>query len=330
MCDEFNLPELTQTEEKYRIKIQSEIIACYNCQPYDSGEPVWIFGEQTEIEDLFYKFNVDEKHWGNIARHLACPECGTQITLGSDLAVKSKYERQLDKFIKDAKTSFVKKIDSFLLYLNLSPLLGYKHPIGKKIWIELEKKRFPTTKLSSNDNFYRARKVNSHDILESSEMLNAPIGKSTEGRYNHSGQSHLYLAERKDTAMMEVVHNVRNCLVWIQEFKLSTDIDNILDLTFDITNISLNDNPLLLSLSMSHSLEETKNNKEFWRPDYFATRYIMDCAKELKYNGIKYNSTRNFYDFNVVLFYPENFKIENVGNPIVEIFKDRESDIFDD
>lgn len=330
MYNEFYTPELTKKEENFRQKIQSEIVACYNCQPYDSGEPVWIHGEQTEIEDLFYKFNVDEKYWDNIVSHLVCQECGTQITLGCDVAVKTKYETQLDKFIKESKKSFLNKIESFLQFLKGSPLLGYKHSVGKTIYKELQLNNFPVTKLSLNENFYRARKVSNHDILESAEMLNAPVGKSTEGRFNHSGQSHLYLAETKETAIKEVVQNLRNCLVWVQEFKLCSDVDNILDLTFDITNISLNDNPLFLSLSLANVLEETKNNNEFWRPDYFITRYIMDCAKELGYSGIKYNSTRSFFDYNVVLFYPESFIIENIGNPLIEIFKETDREIFDD
>ena len=330
MYDELYTPGLTRKEENFRQKIQSDIIACYNCQPYDSGEPVWIHGEKTEIEDLFFKFNVDEKYWENIVSHLVCQECGTQITLGCDVAVKTKYENQLDKFIKESKKSFLNKIESFLKFLNKNSLLGYKHSVGKSIYRELKLNKFPITKLSSNDNFYRARKVSNQDIIESAEMFNAPIGKSTEGRFNHSGQSHLYLAESKETSIKEVVQNLRNCLVWVQEFKLFSEVDNILDLTFDITNISLNDNPLLLSLSLANVLEETKNNNEFWRPDYFITRYIMDCAKELGYSGIKYNSTRSFFSYNVVLFYPESIIIENIGNPLVEIFKKNDLDIFND
>lgn len=329
MHDEFYTPELTKKEENYRKRIQAEIIACYNCQPYDSGEPVWIHGEQTEIEDLFYKFNVDEKYWERIVCHLSCRECGTQITLGSNVAIKTEFDVNLEKFIHEAKRSYIKRLESFLQFLQETPLLGYKHWLGKRIYKELKLNNFPVVKLSCKDAFFRARRVTNHDILQSTEMLNAPIGKSTEGRFNHSGQSHLYLAESKETAIREVVQNLRNCLVWVQEFKLSSDVGNILDLTFDISNIGLNHNPLLLSLSLANVLEETKNNSEFWRPDYFITRYIMDCAKELKYNGIKYNSTKSFNDYNVVLFYPEAFEIENIANPVIEIFKEINRDIFD-
>ncbi|MCL8000781.1 RES family NAD+ phosphorylase, partial [Brucella sp. 21LCYQ03] len=109
---------------------------------------------------------------------------------------------------------------------------------------QLQQNQFPLANVLPSHSFYRARKVTNHDILEINEMLNAPVGKSTEGRFNHSGQSHLYLANTKETAIKEVVQNLKNSLIWVQEFKINSGIDNILDLTFDITNISLNDSPL--------------------------------------------------------------------------------------
>lgn len=320
MYDDFYKEELSKIEENYKIKVQSEIVSCYNCQPYDEGEAVWIHGDKTDIEDLFYKLNVPQKYWENIVEHLIC-QCGTELDLVCDVGVMSKYEKDLDIFVKKSSKSFVRRIKAFVYFLIATPLLGYKHTFGKKMFNELKNNKFPIISLSANDKFFRARKVNSHDIIESSQMLNAPIGKSTEGRFNHSGQSHLYLANTEETAIKEVVYSLENSLVWVQEFEISNDVDNILDLTFDITNIGLNTNPLLLSLSLTNSLEENKNNLENWKPDYFLTRYIMDCAKELKYNGIKYNSSRCYNDFNVVLFYQEEFKIQNIGNPKIEIFK---------
>ncbi|MDP9954785.1 hypothetical protein J2X97_000422 [Epilithonimonas hungarica] len=328
MYDDLYKPELTKIEENYRKKIQSEIISCYNCQPYDEGEPVWIFGNKTEIEDLFYKLNVDDKYWNNIIQHLVC-KCGTELDFGSDVGVKNKYEKDLEIFVKKSNQKFVKKINEFRSLLIKTPLLGYQNSFGKAIYKELKNNTFPIISLSSNEFFFRARKVSNHDIIESHQMLNAPTGKSTEGRFNHSGQSHLYLANTEETAIKEVAYNFNNCLVWVQEFEFLNDIDNILDLTFDITNLSLNTNPLLLSLSLSNSLEENENNIDNWRPDYFLTRFIMDCAKSLNYNGIKYNSSRNAYDFNLVLFYPDNFNIQNIGNPKIEILKKIDVDIFD-
>jgi len=327
MFDEYKT-ELTKKEENYRKKIQSEIVSCYNCQPYDSGEPVWIYGEKTEIEELFYKFNVEDKYWENISGHLTC-SCGTELELGCDVGVKSKYDKDLAAFINSNK-KLVSKINLFIKFLSTTPLLAYKHNIGKSIFNQLKTNQFPITSINLNDKFFRARRVNGNDIIESHQMLSAPIGKSSEGRFNHSGQSYLYLASSEETAIREVTYKLKDSLVWIQEFEVSCDVSNILDLTFDITNIGLNVNPLLLSLCMANALDENKNNVGFWRPDYFLTRYIMDCAKELNYNGIKYNSTRYYSEFNIVIFNPEKYKTINIGNPKVKIFKSLDHQVFND
>ncbi|MCL8000782.1 hypothetical protein M8994_21570, partial [Brucella sp. 21LCYQ03] len=90
-------------------------------------------GDQTEIEDLFYKFNIEPKHWENIISHIVCHGCGTNITLGCDVAVKTKYDIKFEDFIKNCRKSFLKKVESFNDFLQDTPLLGYKHPIGKRI-----------------------------------------------------------------------------------------------------------------------------------------------------------------------------------------------------
>ena len=321
--------ELTSKEERLKNKIQKEIAYCYNCQPYDCGEPVWIYGDRTDIQYLFYRLNIDEEYWNKILDHLFCP-CGNEtLTLSCDVGVRTKYEKDLENFVNNSNKAFVKKIENFTKLLENTPFLGYGDSFGKKLYKELKGGQFPVTAINPNESYFRARKVNNHDILESNKMLNAPQGKPTEGRFNHSGQSYLYLAENKETAIKEVAQNDKNFLVWLQEFKFKRKVDKILDLTFDITNISLGENPLLVALSLTNSLKKHKNNLDYWRPDYFITRYIMDCAKEFGYNGIKYNSTKSTHDFNIVLFYSQEQEILNIGEPIIEISRDKKKEVFD-
>jgi len=320
---------LTLKEERLRDKIQKEILSCYNCQPYDCGEPVWIHGERTDVEDLFYSFNIHEKYWDAILEYLFCP-CGTELdTLDCQVGIQSKYEKDLNKFINDASKLYKKKIEIFINLLENTPFLGFKDSFGKKLYKEIETGKFPVTELNIDECYFRARKVNSHDILESSKMLNAPKGKPTEGRFNHSGQSYLYLTENKETAIKEVAQKDKSFLVWYQEFKLERKVEGVLDLTYDLDLISLSSNPLLIILFLTNSLEKFENNLDNWRPDYFITRFIMDCAKDLGYKGIKYNSTKSRNDFNIVLFYPHELELLKIGDPLIEIFKDEDREIFD-
>ena len=105
-----------------------------------------------------------------------------------------------------------------------------------------------------------------------------------------------------------------------QEFEILEAVDNILDLSFDWSNLTPSTSLLLLSLKVKDSISRSDRNKELWKPDYFLTRYIMDCAKELGYNGIKYNSIKDRIEFNLVLFYRDKIKIKAIGKPKIEIF----------
>jgi hypothetical protein len=190
----------------------------------------------------------------------------------------------------------------------------------------------PIISINQNSKFYRGRLSANSNILNSDDFLNAPIGKSSEGRFNHNGQSHLYLCDVKEGAMLEVVSEG---LVWIQEFKFNKIVNNILNLKFESDEISISTNALLISLHFSNALTKYDNNTENWKPDYFITRFIMDCARNNGYNGIIYNSIKHFNASNLVLFYPNEIDIKTVGNPEIlkqnsQNFSTREFNLLED
>ncbi len=73
--DEEDKPKLTAKEEGFRKKIQSQIAYCTYCQPYDGGEPVWIFGTRAELDELFEHYDVPPEYLKRIMKHLHCPNC---------------------------------------------------------------------------------------------------------------------------------------------------------------------------------------------------------------------------------------------------------------
>jgi len=56
--------------EEYIDEIQPEIVYCYNCQPYEGGEPIWIMGRKCNLEELFNKYEVPENIRGEVADEL--------------------------------------------------------------------------------------------------------------------------------------------------------------------------------------------------------------------------------------------------------------------
>lgn len=323
--DEFNLPELTKKEERLKNKVQSKIEYCLYCQPYDEGEAVWIYGDRIDLYDLMDDCKVPEESKERIAKHLYCPYCThSNFTLGLEVGVKTKFEKEVDAHMDEVYGLYGGEVRELESLLEQYPLLAYQNSLAKRIHKEINQRKLPVT--SINGRFFRARKVESSEVISSRKMYNPPVGKPSEGRFNHAGQSHLYLANEKATAIKEVINDEHAVLVWTQEFEISQSVDHILDLSFDWGMLTPSTSTLLLSLKVYNTIGRNDRNKENWKPDYFLTRYIMDCAKQAGYNGIKYNSTKDEYNFDLVLFYPEKVKIKAVGKPSIEIFLNKQEE----
>jgi len=321
--DEFYKPDLSPKEESQLEKLQSQVENCIYCQPYDDGEPFWILGEKTELEDLLSDLKIPEKSWDKINQHLHCPYCGNEsFDRYSDVGIKTRFDKEVEKHLDEVEKLYGKEVKKFEEYLEKNPFLAYSQRFAKRIYKEIKNKELPVTRIKGK--FFRARKVSGAEVLNIEGMYNPPIGKPQEGRFNHAGQSHLYLSNDKNTAIKEVVTNENSLLVWCQEFEIKKEIENVLDLTFDWNKLTPSTSTLLLSITLNNSISRSDRNKELWRPDYFLTRYIMDCAKELGYEGIKYDSTKNISEYNLVLFHRDKIQIEPIGKPKIEIFMNRD------
>ena len=111
--DEFYKPELSATEDAIMSKLQEQIHYCLNCQPRDSGEWIWIYGERHDLEDLLDEYELEEKQKDKIVSHLICPFCGTQLDRGYEVGLKGidDYEYENNYF---TILDFVKKINEQL------------------------------------------------------------------------------------------------------------------------------------------------------------------------------------------------------------------------
>ncbi len=136
----FYKPELTKKQEHYKNNLQSLIHYCLYCQPYDDGDPVWIYGDRTELTELLYDSEIPEKDWANILPHLYCPFCGHENFVPSlDVGLKTKFEIEVDEHLDSVSKKFDKQIKKFEEELEKTPLLAYKNSFAKKIYKELKK-----------------------------------------------------------------------------------------------------------------------------------------------------------------------------------------------
>lgn len=313
------LPQLNKTAEKYREKAQQRLKYCITCQPYDGGDYIWILGTKTTVDEIFEDINIPEKYREDIAAHLVCPYCGKSgfeqfEVSGTEDADDIEGARQLKLIEK-----FAIKLETLRIHLETYPSLALAHPWGKKIRKDILDSRENSIKIPLQQ-WSRARLVKHSKVFEQSDMIAPGVGLSSGGRFHHQGQSVLYLAENESLAMMETLDKPEEpSLIWVQKYKQKYIIEDILDLRYNWEMLGQIESEVLQALLASRFIfEKVENRTSNWRPQYFLTNFIADCAREAGFRGIIYSSSRTTGN-NLVLFDPNHPSVEPFENPQVFI-----------
>lgn len=307
-----------KTAEEYAELIQEEIKFCDTCQPYDGGEVVWILGDRVWIGDLFCEYEVPEELWDEVASLLSCPNCGREdLGSGEDVGVASQWEIERDNFVDKARKDYGKQIIELRRHLESYVSLGLAGKLGQEIMDDIqriaENNSLNCTKVSGF--YYKARTVTGSKVFTIADTGAAPQGLSEEGRFNHAGQSVLYIASIEYGAALEVIDDMEQpALLWMQKYSLD-DVAPLLDLAVDWNEISTAHSPLLVALSNTGVLtEQVEDKKSKWKPQYFLTRFVADCARQAGMKGIVYNSARS-WSKNIALFEPNTCPMVPDGEP---------------
>lgn len=319
--DDF-LPILNKTAQRYLEKVQEDVKYCPSCQPYDGGSYIWILGEETTLEEIFEEYDVPEKHREDIASHIVCGNCGaSNFDPYSVVGKEESFNLETKDKIRNAERKFGRQIDELQSHLEKYPSLALSTKLGRRIYKEILNGNIVSTSIQGR--FFRARPVASDKVYENRDMSAPPVGVARDGRYHHSGQSVLYIADSKETAIGEISEDYyQPGVVWIQEYEVS-GIDKVLDLRSDWDSIVLTDSAILVGILASRLIDQKViDRKSNWKPEYFVTRFIADCARLAGFNGIRYSSTRFFGD-NVVLFDPKEECVRPTGEPIIIVHKPR-------
>lgn len=293
--------------EKYRELIQPNIAYCITCQPYDGGDVIWIFGERTDLEELFDEYEIPDNLREELAANLQCQSCGRELCRNDDIGLKTKSELEADRRWNDWHQNYDWKIDEFGDFLETYPYLGLNHEIGEKLHSTIS--NFPKTDIKE-EIWWRARKPMDGKRLSIEDMY-PPRFPEAEGRFNHYGQSVFYLASTAEAAMIEILHK-DECLAWVQQFCIK-EVSNLLDLSNHIP--AEEDVPILALGLINVKLSSMVPGKESpWKPEYFIPRFIADCAKHQGFNGIIFNSPKH-YERNLVLFNWDKNNILPINEP---------------
>jgi len=315
--------DLPDEVKKYILDVNSEIISCYQCQPYDQeeGDIVWVDGDRYEISDILSDNDVPEELWEDILPYIICPNCGNVFeNISDEVGIMGKYEIEFQQKFDEIVEIAQGKIQSFYDFLARYPYLGAEHEVGKEIIKEIKSMPLKTIK---DKFYYRARKPEDSRVFKQKDMLNPPMTINIpEGRFNHYGQSNLYLGETEKLCAKEIANENKEIL-WMQKFKINL-LTNVLDVSEYIGPTNIDNIPLFFAgLFQSGKISVQKSNKTFWTPEYFMPRFIADTARYNKINGIIYQSNKTI-GTNLVIFDLINCQYELVGEPYIFTF-DRDS-----
>src|SRR5262245_19782452 len=78
-------------------KVQPTVGYCHGCQPVDSGETVWVRGDQISIESHLDDLRVPKDLQEDVAGQLHCGDCGnSELGLYDDIGLYTREEREHD------------------------------------------------------------------------------------------------------------------------------------------------------------------------------------------------------------------------------------------
>ncbi len=312
-------PELLGKARIHYQKVKDLIRYCTYDQPYDRNEVIWLYGQKRELIDLFNDYKIPKTYHADIAAHMVCKSCGNNdFEIHSYIGAEEEKDNQIHIKLGEADRKFKKKIIDLQEYIKLYPSLVLDNPLARKIQKEIESGNLQTCVLEKFD-CYRSRIVGDAKVFNSIDLGAPDVGIARIGRYNHPGQSVLYVSESRDCSVAEILDDYHQpALIWVQKYHID-GITNILDLKIDWGGF-LNFGSVLFTALLNNNVLERRISKDnsTWKPGYLLTNFVADCAKKANYNGIKYNSSK-YRESNIVLFDPKHKSIQPIDKPDVFI-----------
>lgn len=294
--------------------VQAHVAYCLYCQPYDGGDPVWVFGRRGTVDEVLDLEGVPENLRDEVAARISCPNCGKGgFERWEDYGAKSEHEIRADARWEKWYDEYQGRVEDFAAHLKQFPYLGLLHPVGKLIHDSINSFK---AELVKDQVWRRARKPIGAKMPTVEDMMPPPPNlAAAEGRFSHFGQSVFYLANNDQAALAEILDRDSGENVgWVQDFQVH-DAGRILDLRRDVNDAEDESIPIVaLGLISEHLPSLQPNPDSAWKPEYFVPRFIADVARHEGFDGIMFESRKHYY-CNLVLFSWNEDRIEPDGTP---------------
>lgn len=296
--------------------LNKHIAQCGDCADYYQGDGQFsIEGKATDVSWLGLELGLPDGRSEQLIANARCDGCGNSISDMWEVFVRPTHEVEFRAAVDRAITKHRPRIDEFREFLTKHPFLGAQEKTGRLLTRAIARVGHGTV----GGNWFRC--IRERDgSPPTQEDFRAPLEDQawpiSEGRFNHTGQAHWYLADRDRTAIEEVL-DLGGGVVWTQEFKIQPCV-KVLDVSTSIEGDSspaeIQKIEVALALVMMGALDRYVNRKKAWKPGYLVPRFVMDAAKLAGFEGILYRSARAFEGQNLVLF-RRDWPAECVGEP---------------
>ncbi|PKP01947.1 MAG: hypothetical protein CVU11_13550 [Bacteroidetes bacterium HGW-Bacteroidetes-6] len=241
-----------------------------------------------------------EQEYNENLHNVKCPRCGAGI-----YGVFWVFEFDFDNFDEIEFDFHLLKQD-----IKETPFIVLENKLASQTFELIEKISKNINLIDLDLSLYRGRILDKTDINKS-DLLPPPPNFTNEGRYNHIGIPVLYAADKEITCFNELRKPIQN--LHLAEFKIQKQL-KLLDLTSVEEFDSIDENNLLKAIVLSSVASAKAEDGSKYKPEYYFTRFISDCCKYLKFDGIIYPSVQigegnNYVFFETTLLNEYNIQI---------------------
>lgn len=275
----------------------ADIKCCENCYEdflanwplsNDKVEGAYRINAETFYEGSKLNRTYTKKQYLDNIYRVECPRCG--CSLESNFWA---FEFEFDDF-ENLEWDFNSLKDD----IRETPFLVLKNNLANKTYNLLEKLAKSITSELINLKLYRGRILVS-DNPKKSDFLSPPKNVTNEGRYNHLGVPIIYAANSNKTCYNEL--RKPNEHLYIAEFQIKEHLKML-----NLNNIEdyedYEDFELLKAIVISSVISSKADDNSKHKPEYYFTRFISDCCKYLKFDGIIYPSVQIGVGENYIFF----------------------------
>jgi hypothetical protein len=303
--------------DDWAVRLQGHVDACENCQPHEDGEVVWIEGEPQNVADFLYDKEAPEHLHELISQQLFCGQCGSSLELDTEIvadSASSQHDEEAAERFGLWVVEDLPQLNAFIEHLKQFPESGRNHQVGQELFSKLA--NLPTQTICGE--WWRARALDaSIERPTVSQLGPSPKPSATGGRFNSPGSRVFYLGSEKSAALSEAKKYLRpGNNLWVQQFMLA-DIKPVVALhpppplmnSFQQLEVPL----VIAGLVWSNGLVQQREGAE-QQAQYLLPQFIANCAAELGFRGILFNS--HLHDgINIVLFSWDDEQVTAVGGP---------------